>query len=189
MPLTDCIDGLPIPALAGGLPRSPGKNEREVVYLFDQLSDPLLRYTLAFGISVHDAEEVVQEVFLALFRHLELGRSRSNLRGWIFRVGHNLALKRRIANNRERDRMLDSELICQQVDREPNPEEHLTSAQRRRQLLAVFNALPATDQNCLRLRAEGFRYREIASVLGISLGSVSLSLVRSLERLSRADKR
>ena len=58
--------------------------------LFDQFRNPLLRYALSLGISVHDAEEVTQEVFLALFRRLQLGRPRKNLRGWIFRVAHNL---------------------------------------------------------------------------------------------------
>jgi RNA polymerase sigma-70 factor (ECF subfamily) len=56
-------------------------------------------------------------------------------------------------------------------------------------LLAVVHALPELDQGCLRLRAEGLRYREIASVLGMSLGAVSISLTRSLARLIRADGR
>jgi RNA polymerase sigma-70 factor, ECF subfamily len=38
------------------------------------------------------------------------------------------------------------------------------------------------------LRAEGLRYREIAQILGISLGSVSTFLTRSLAKLFRADR-
>jgi len=53
----------------------------------------------------------------------------------------------------------------------------------------VVQALPSNDQACLRLRAEGLRYREIAEIVGISLGSVSNSLARSLERLERMDRR
>jgi RNA polymerase sigma-70 factor (ECF subfamily) len=56
-------------------------------------------------------------------------------------------------------------------------------------LLAVVDALPDDDQSCLRLRAEGLRYREIAAVLNMSLGAVSISLTRSLARLMRADGR
>jgi RNA polymerase sigma-70 factor (ECF subfamily) len=139
---------------------------------------------------VHDAEEVTQEVFLSLFRHLQLGRSRKNLRGWIFRVAHNLALKRRYANQRSRDTTASDWTIAErQFDLSPNPEEHVSSIQRRHRLLAVFHALPDEDQCCLRLRAEGIRYREIAALLGISLGAVSISLTRSLARLTRADGR
>jgi RNA polymerase sigma-70 factor (ECF subfamily) len=158
--------------------------------LFDQFRDPLLRYALSFGLSPHDAEEVTQEAFLSLFRHLQMGRSRSNLRGWIFRVTHNLALKQRYANKNRFGTTEPREAVLeQQSDPAPNPEEHLSSAQRRHLLLAVVQALPETDQNCIRLRAEGLRYREIASVLGISLGSVSTSLTRSIARLTRADGR
>ncbi|MGA7926076.1 MAG: sigma factor [Candidatus Sulfotelmatobacter sp.] len=97
--------------------------EREVIELFE-FRDPLLRYTLSFGISVHDAEEVVQEVFLSLFRHLQLRRSRKNRRGWIFRVAHNRALKQLYANQRVHARMTSEWTIAkQQFDPTPDPED------------------------------------------------------------------
>src|SRR5580658_3056125 len=66
----------------------------EVVALFDQCREPLLRYLSSFRLELPDGEEVLQEVFLSLFLHLRRGKSRENLRGWVFRVAHNLALKR-----------------------------------------------------------------------------------------------
>jgi RNA polymerase sigma-70 factor (ECF subfamily) len=168
----------------------PSETESAVMTLFELYRDPVLHYTLSFGIPVHNAEEVTQEVFLSLFRHLQLGRSRENLRGWIFRVAHNLALKQRLANQKSREILAASEGVAEQHrDPAPNPEEHLSSAQRRQRLLEVVHGLPDADQSCLRLRAEGLRYREIAAVLGISLGSVSASLTRSIARLIRADGR
>jgi RNA polymerase sigma-70 factor, ECF subfamily len=164
--------------------------EREVMRLFDEFRGPLLRYGLSLGISVHDAEEVVQETFLALFKHLQQGRPRQNLRGWIFRVTHNLALKQSYTLKAARDRMEPAESMAEEPqDPGPTPEEQMSQMQRRRRLLAVVQALPQTDQSCLRLRAEGLRYREIAAVLGVSLGTVSMSLARSLSRLIRADGR
>jgi RNA polymerase sigma-70 factor (ECF subfamily) len=56
-------------------------------------------------------------------------------------------------------------------------------------LLAVLHALPEQERHCISLRAEGLRYREIAGILGMSLGAVSNSLGRSLARLSRAGER
>ena len=175
------------PADAGS--RVPSASEIEVVELFEELRDRLLRYLLALGLSVHDGEEIIQESFLLLFQHLQRGKSRQNLRGWIFRVGRNLALKQRAANQVHLRRIVefDETLPKQSADRTPNPEEQLWSRQRQRRLLAVVNALPEQDQSCLCMRAEGLRYREIAEALGISLGSVAASLARSLEKLSRAD--
>jgi RNA polymerase sigma-70 factor (ECF subfamily) len=188
---TDLIDELHFSSAASAAASAkPSEIEREVMELFEKFRNPLLRYALSFGVPVHDAEEIIQEVFLSLFRHLQLRRSRKNLRGWIFRVAHNLALKRRYANQRLRDRIAsDGTIVEDQLDPSPNPEEQLSSAQRRRRLVAVVHALPEADQGCLRLRAEGLRYREIAAALGISLGAVSISLTRSLARLIRADGR
>jgi RNA polymerase sigma-70 factor (ECF subfamily) len=46
--------------------------------------------------------------------------------------------------------------------------------------------LPQRDRACLALRAEGFRYREIADILGISLGSVAASMANVARKVGRA---
>jgi RNA polymerase sigma-70 factor (ECF subfamily) len=135
-------------------------------------------------LAAQDGEEVIQEVFLALFQHLRQVRPRTNLRGWVFRVAHNLGLKRRHTNHKGL-RLVEPSL---RLDPDPNPEEELIVRERQELLLAVVRALPEQDRFCLHLRAEGLRYREISDVLGMSLGAVALSLERSLRRLSRADK-
>jgi RNA polymerase sigma-70 factor (ECF subfamily) len=159
--------------------------EAEVLALFDRFRARLLRYVAGFGLSTHDAEEVVQEVFLSLFRHLQIGRSRSNLPGWLFRVAHNLALKKRYTDHRSKQIHMDDVAASETpLDPRPGPEEQLMDAQRELRLMSVIATLPEQDQCCLRLRAEGLRYREIAKVVGISLGSVSMSLSRSLALLA-----
>jgi RNA polymerase sigma-70 factor, ECF subfamily len=188
IPPTDSIDRLPFLTTAGKTRSGRSSEiERDVIGLFNQFRSSLLRYVLAFGLSVHDGEEVAQEVFLALFQHLSLGKSRQNLRGWIFSVAHNLALKRRLANRRFEDPNASAGMAREdERDPSPNPEEQVLSKERQTRLMAFLHALPEPDRCCLTLRAEGLRYREIAHVLGISLGAVSASLARSLMRLMRA---
>lgn len=174
---------LSLPLLGTAAKASRGSPvEEDVVALFDRFRRPLFRYLLSFRVSVPDAEEIVQEVFLALFRHLNEGKPRANLQGWIFRVAHNLALKQRQKVQREAATTLEPT-----ADRSPGPEAQAVEGQRLERLQAVFQALPEVDRCCLSLRAEGLRYREIAKVLGISLGSVANSMERALARLSRAD--
>ena len=161
--------------------------EREVLGLFGLMQTRLLRYAVSFGIPMQDGEDIVQETFLALFHHLQQGRSDDNLHGWLFRVTHNLALKRRrkilsepAGGDTEQFEILDPN---------PNPEERMLFGERHARLESILRALSIEDQSCLRLRAEGLRYREIAGMLGISLGSVSASLSRSLARLEQVDQR
>ena len=182
----------PFQAGAIGIGAEP-KLEDEVVGLFDEFRNRLLRYVLSFGIPPPEGEEIIQEVFLALIWHVRLGKSRRNLRGWIFRVAHNLALKRHQRARRFQSgalaRWACANLRYDRPDPFPNPEEQLLDSQRQARLMAVFRALPQGDQSCLSLRSEGLRYREIAEVLGMSLGAVSISLTRSFKRLESADLR
>ena len=180
---------LPVPGAIEATRDSPSSPlVDEVVSLFDQLRDRLLRYVISFGLPVQDGEDVVQEVFLALFQHLRQGRSRRNLRAWTFRVAHNQALKRRSRERSGSQQPADEGAAWADLvpDTNPNPEEQVASGQSRQRVLAVVSALPEQDRRCLILRAEGLRYREIAEILDISLGAVSLSLERSLTRLARA---
>jgi DNA-directed RNA polymerase specialized sigma24 family protein len=104
MPNPDSINGLTFQSLANAtLSAKPSEIEHEVMELHEQFRDPLIRYALSLDISFHDAEEVIQEVFLSLFRHLQMGRSRANLRGWLFRVTHNLGLKQHYVNQRSNE--------------------------------------------------------------------------------------
>ena len=158
--------------------------EEEVVALFDLLREPLLRYLAGLGLPLADGEEIVQEVFLTLFQHLRRGGGRANLRGWIFRVAHNLGLKRRCRTIRV------ARVVWEWFrDPGPGPEEQFCSRETDQRVEAVVRALPERDRRCLMLRAEGLRYREIAATLAISLGAVSMSVARSLARIARAVER
>ena len=171
-----------LPTLA--LDPRPSTLEDEVVGLFDVLRAPLLRYRAGLGVPPADGEEVVQETFLALFQHLRRGGERANLRGWIFRVAHNLGLKRRGWNLR---RVTVAWEFLR--DAAPGPEERFFLNERERRVEAVMHALPEQDRRCLLLRAEGLRYREIAAALTMSLGAVSISVARSLARIARVVER
>jgi RNA polymerase sigma-70 factor, ECF subfamily len=190
IPQADSVRELSFPAsTSAGSSAKPSETECEVIQLFEEFRNPLLRYVVSRGVSLHDGEEIIQEVFLALFRHLHLGKSRRNLRGWVFRVAHNLALKQHTANKRALATFdSDEALAHRQPAAAPNPEEQVATSQRQARMQAVLRALPEQDRSCLYLRAEGLRYREIAATLGISLGAVSIALTRSLARLGRVDK-
>ena len=185
---SDSLAGFPF-AESRAVPARGNRLEEEVVALFEQLRSPVLRYLLSFRIPVPDAEEVVQDVFLSLYQHLLKDKSRENLQGWIFKVAHNSALKYRLRERQHSTRFVYIDGISEMApDSNAGPEENAAANQRQQRLLAVVRAMPEQDQCCLWLRAEGLRYREIAEVLGISLGSVASSMQKSLARLTRAEQ-
>jgi RNA polymerase sigma-70 factor (ECF subfamily) len=169
---------------------TPPDAEVSVGDLFAECGSPLRRYVGSFGIGVPDTEDVVQDVFLSLFRHVQQGKSSQNLRGWLFTVAHNLALRHRARLARRR-RLTGGEppMTGEPLDPAASQEQELVQAQRQARLRRVLRALPAQDRRCVCLRAEGFRYREIAELTGLSLGAVAKSLARSMARMENADER
>ncbi len=190
MPSSSSLSALALPFIrAEASPARTASLETEITELFGSLRDPLLRYLLSIGLPVDDGEEIVQEAFLALFKHLRQNRSDRNLQGWMFRVVHNLGLKRRARNTLRANKQRQGQIagINDYADPSPSIEARLLAKQQQERLLVTIQSLPEQDQFCLHLRAEGLRYREIAKVLGISLGGVALSLQRSLKRLRKVE--
>ena len=183
-------DALVVPSMADARRSSESVVEENVIGLFDELRIPLLRYLSGFPLTPQDSEDVIQEVFLALFQSLRNGKSHQNVRGWLFRAAHNLALKKYQRSRKDNENTGPLIAVEQRVaDPAPNPEDQFAFNQTQKRLLSVVRAMPEQNRWCLYLRAEGLRYREIAEVLDISLGSVSLYLERSLAHIARAAER
>jgi RNA polymerase sigma-70 factor (ECF subfamily) len=180
-------DAFVVPATADLRHSSASVVEENVIGLFDELRIPLLRYLAGFPLTPQDSEDVIQEVFLALFQYLRNGKSHQNVRGWLFRAAHNLALKKHLRSRKDIENAGPLVAVEARIaDPAPNPEDQFAFNQTQKRLMSVVRAMPEQNRWCLYLRAEGLRYREIAEVLDISLGSVSLYLERSLAHIARA---
>jgi len=148
--------------------------------LFEQQRKSIYRYLVSLGLRPQVAGEIAQDSFLRLYRHLRSNGSSENLRGWVFRVAHNLAM-----NELKRAGTTDLEPPESEMDPGRDPEQALLRKERMRRMQSAIRMLPRRQQECLHLRAEGLRYREIAQVLGIGISSVAESVQRALAALAR----
>lgn len=157
----------------------------EVLQLFDAHAPAVRRYVRSCGVGPDVADDIVQETFIALFQHLRRGGGREHLRGWVMQVGYRLALKHRRGEGRRRRWQGPWAAEAAAVaDPGAGPEEIYVVSEDCQRVRAVLRAMPERDRQCVYLRAEGLRYREIANVLGMSLGGVAKSLARAIARLS-----
>jgi RNA polymerase sigma-70 factor (ECF subfamily) len=167
---------------------APSEAERRAAELFGELRAPVCRYLMSLGLASPDADEVAQEAFLRLHQHLAQHgpREQDNLRGWVFRVAQNLAHdQRRRALPRATDSLDESIQAQQTLDTRIGPEQRLLDAERFARLHAAMQTLPPLHQRCLRLRAEGLRYREIAGVLDVGVSTVAEWIHQALTRLGK----
>jgi RNA polymerase sigma-70 factor, ECF subfamily len=175
-------DSLP---LALSLPRL-ATGACEATTLFRELRKPLLRYLVCLGLSSDEAQDVVQDAFLSLHRHLAAGGSRENIRGWVFRVAHNQARNRQSSYHRRFGAPLEA--VMDAVLDRATPEQAVLDKEKEqerfRRLGKAINLLTTSERECLLLRAGGLRYREIGEVLGIATSTVADIVDRAIKKLA-----
>ena len=133
-----------------------------------------------------EAEEVTQDVLLALWRHPEMLDS-ERLEGWLLRVARNACIDE-VRRRRARLRLVDPAVADEVVRRRElpaaSPERRAASAQLRRRLARELAALPEPQRSVVVLReVHGLTYREIGGVCDLSLASVKTTLHRGRARL------
>jgi RNA polymerase sigma-70 factor, ECF subfamily len=157
-------------------------DDREATTLFRELQKPLLRYLACLGLSSDEAQDVVQDAFLSLHRHLSAGGPEENIRSWLFRVAHNQARNRQNSYDRRFSAPLDDNLV-EALD-EATPERVLLEKEKFERLEDAIRKLAAAERECLLLRASGLRYREIGEVLGIATSTVADMVERAVKKLA-----
>jgi len=155
---------------------------REATTLFRELHNPLLRYLAGLGLPAEEAQDVVQDAFLSLHKHLTGGGSQQNIRSWLFRVAHNRARNFQQSYARRFGEPLDP--VFDAASPDVTPELAMLAKEKFHRLDQAIRSLAVQERECLMLRAEGLRYREIGEVLGIPKSTVSDTLERAIRKLA-----
>jgi len=124
-----------------------------------------------------EGEDLVQVAFLRLFDQLKRKIEIQNVRGWLYRVVHNLAIDH--IRRRGVDEAAATTWWSIRPEESQTTEDVLIAKQQIARSLEILNE---RERHCLLLRAEGLSYQEIGSVLGISAKSVSVYLCRGLKK-------
>ena len=161
--------------------------EMKVAELFNLLREPIYLYLMAVLGNSADAEDLTQESFLRLYRALHRGQGITNVRFWLFRVAHNLACDHR--GKSEASRTINSpsweDLRQLLPDTGLNPEQRVLQMEKFERLHKAMAWLSPQEVQCLHLRAEGFRYREIGEILKIGEKTAAEYLRRGIGKLMR----
>jgi RNA polymerase sigma-70 factor (ECF subfamily) len=154
--------------------------------LYDLLRPQLLLYLSTLGLSVGEAEDVIHDCFVRLFEHLTEANDDKNLRGWIFRVAHNLAMDFFRTERRVQNLDVDGEdLVERVIDTSFGPEEQAIQGEEIRRVANALKRLTVKQRSAVLLRAEGLCYREIAAMHDVSIKRISELVHRALTVLAR----
>ncbi len=151
-------------------------------------------YNLAYRMlgNPDDAYDLTQEVFLLLVRNLPSFRGEARFSTWLYRVVLN-ACYDRARKSRNHLSLQESpgedlpELGETLADEDAvSPEENMEKAEIRSRVQEAISKLPPKFREVVVLHdIQGYDYREVAEILGISLGTVKSRLNRARNKLAR----
>jgi RNA polymerase sigma-70 factor, ECF subfamily len=156
---------------------------RLVLEQYDQEHVAIRRYVSFLGIDSETARELVQESFLKLHEHLLGGGDRTNLRAWLYRVAHNLARNAQTAFRASKTESLPEAVAIGLRADTISAEEEVLVTERNRLLREAMDGLTPAQKECLVLRTQGLKYREIGGILNLSVSTVAENVQRGLEKL------
>jgi RNA polymerase sigma-70 factor (ECF subfamily) len=141
-----------------------------------------------------EARDLTQETFLRAFQSIGRFRGEADLRTWIYRIAINQARNRwRWWRRRRRDSTVSLEatqgdagqtIMATLAESAANPEQQTLAHERESALRSALQKVKRAYRETVILRdIEGFSYEEIATTLGINVGTVKSRLARGRQEL------
>ncbi|MEW6377172.1 MAG: sigma-70 family RNA polymerase sigma factor [Thermodesulfobacteriota bacterium] len=153
--------------------------------IFDQYHKKV--YRIAYGVvrQREDALDIVQEVFIKLFRSIRNFKGRSKFYTYLYRMAVNTAIDHSRKMGKFPPSSLDEEGAFQPSDEvEKRPDRILIHKELEEKLNLTMRKLPVDQRKALLLReVEGLSYKEMAESLECSIGTVMSRLHYGRKRL------
>jgi RNA polymerase sigma-70 factor (ECF subfamily) len=168
-----------------------GKSVARFDEVYASSHEAILRYLQRITGDVSLAEDLAQETFSRVARGLERFRGESKLSTWLYRIATNAFLdhRRRLETRATEIPAMDLDVLPDASSDMENPtpklpDRLLDDSEMGRCVREFVDSLPTEHRAVIVLHdLEGFKNREIAEILGCSLGAVKIRVHRARQRL------
>ncbi len=149
----------------------------DIVNLVSPFKDKLFRLALRIVGSTHEAEDVIQEVLVKVWKKKDQFLELNNKEAWCMTVTRNLCIDKIRARKMRTSDVTEHYDI---KDKTLTPSEEAESNDRMGQIVALINALPEKQRTVVQLRdIEGYSYKEISEITTLKLDQVKVYLHRA----------
>lgn len=158
---------------------------RALEALLDRHQAVVLRMLCALGVAAADRDDLAQEVFIRVFRHVRRFRGDSAFTAWLYRITVNVVHSYRSSSaiRRERERPWNPDLD-DRADGRPGPLKEAEGDDLARRLERALDRLSERERSVFVLREmEGLDTKAIATALGITRITVRRHLGRARARI------
>jgi RNA polymerase sigma-70 factor (family 1) len=157
---------------------------RQVYLLFYKR---LFHFALAIVRTRELAEEIVEDVFVGLWKNQAAARSIQHLRIYLYTATKNTALNYLSKKARESITQPFDHIQIELNGSAITPEQILITAEMYKKIQAAVDALPPRCKMIFKLvREDGLRYKEVAEILNISVNTIDAQMAIAVRRIASA---
>lgn len=169
-------------------------NDTPAIRAFEALVRPHFAavYSQAYRIlgNASDAEDLVQELCIRAFLHVDELTKLDNPRAWLMRVAYRLAIDLHRSHTRSPLRAVgiieDLDLVSELVSDDPGPEQYADAALAHRRLASAWRFLGIEERALLMAHSvDGYSLEEMEEMTGLSIAAIKSRLHRARIRLGR----
>ena len=168
--------------------------QQEDEYAYDLLvkryKDPLMSFIFRFVNDKTDAEDILQETFLRLYKNKHYYKEIAKFSTWIYTIAGNLA-KTELRKKKRRNffsihNFMDTEKDYELPDKGVTPDREANSNITNIEIQKAIDKLSAKFKQVILLRdVQGFSYEEIAKIVNVPLGTVKSRVNRARLKLQQ----
>ena len=160
------------------IPRLKAGEPKAYEFLVDEYGDRVRRFASRLA-GPEAAEDVVQEVFLRIYRSIGSFDPSGSFAAWIFTIANNLCV----------DRIRKRPPVPPPPRSGPDPSESAEIRETRQAVLRAVQDLPEEQKRVFLLREEaGLSFREISELMSCPLGTALFRMHAALASLRKALK-
>lgn len=140
---------------------------------YEEYYNKVLKHTVYLTGNSHTAEDITQETFI---RYYNSPPEHQNIIAWLTTVATNLAYNHIRDENVRKNK--EPDIYENDASKVISIEDVVIKDAEVRLIRKILNAMDARDRTCLLLKFSGYKYDEIAGVIGVEKSSVGTILAR-----------
>ena len=151
-----------------------------------EFAAPLARLARAHEADAALQQDLLQEIYLALWRSLGAFKNRCSLRTWVYRVAHNVAATHVLRARRRRSSQLVNLDELEIAEESTDVGDAIDEARALLRVTQLIQRLKPIDREVIILHLEGLSRDEIAEIAGLTFSNVAIKIHRIKHLLAKS---
>ncbi|MEJ8757471.1 RNA polymerase sigma factor [Pontibacter sp. H259] len=153
------------------------RQQETFTQLYRQYAPGIRKLCLGYTGSAAQAEDLLQEAFMAVWNNMHKYRGDASWGTWIYRIAVNTCLLY-LRKEKSKPQKVDTDLLQNMADEENNQESEV------QHLYKCISRLPETERLIISMVLEDLPYEDIASIAGISENNLRVKIHRIKKQLT-----